>query len=165
MGTPLDERFFNGGIENYLLTDEEHRLVLSPDTPVSIDNAVVNLTDPFDVTVLNDNIDATLTFNILLGQSASQSFDVSDYNDGILIFPAVMEGTSIQFEVSHDDITWVPLKTNAGATLSMPVTISSGLMITDGVIRLSTFIRIRSYTGAVAEPQLALRTFRVILNR
>lgn len=69
------------------------------------------------------------TVTIANGATVSSAFDARGFATIGFATPAALTGTAITFQVSHDNVTFVPLKTTANAAVSVTVTTSSAYTI------------------------------------
>lgn len=65
------------------------------------------------------------TVTIAASGTVSTAFDARGFTTIGFATPAALTGTAITVQVSHDNVTFVPLKTNANAAVSVTVTTSS----------------------------------------
>lgn len=80
-----------------------------------------------------------------------------------IIAPGVIAGTSLQFEVSPDGVTYTPLYDKTGAALVKPTIAASHAIAVPDELVGARYIKIETYTAAVAQAQAADITITLML--
>ncbi len=87
------------------------------------------------------------TATIADGQTKSGAVATGEFAMGGFTTPSTFEGTTMSFEVSLDDSTFVPLKNDAGGAISMTVAVSCGYPLPPEIFAFKSF---KFVSGAAA---------------
>lgn len=99
--------------------------------------------------------------SIANGASLSGALNLGTYRLAGIVIPAAFDGTSLTFQVSLDNETYVNLYKEDGTEYTLTVSTSRGVAVDLSVFAGWPYIKIRSGTSGAASVQSAARTVGV----